>query len=304
VVGISGDGTEVSAAAVVVACGGLGNASRDILQKYWPDACRHGDDWHYYIGVETDRGDAIKLSEDVGAEIGGHNAGLIVCASRYHGAVEGPPPGWPVFVNLNGRRFMNELLDYSVFGHNVNRQPERRMFGIFDHDAFTRTPKDPRYRFKPIFAEAPGYAWQTDKLAEGLAAGKVISAPTLRALAEKTGIAPETFVATMEEYNRDARAGRDTHFLKDAACMIPVEKAPFYALERRVAENDLSCVGMRINARAQVYAKRGLYVPGLYAAGEASSGVFNHYVASGNSIANCVIFGRTAGRNAAAERLA
>jgi succinate dehydrogenase/fumarate reductase flavoprotein subunit len=81
--------------------------------------------------------------------------------------------------------------------------------------------------------------------------------------------------------------------------LIPAERPPFYALERRVAERDLPCIGLHIDADARVYAEKGGYVSGLFAAGEAASGVFNHYVASGYSIASCVIFGRVAGRSAA-----
>jgi fumarate reductase flavoprotein subunit len=303
VVGISAEGTEVRCGAVVVACGGIGNASDEILREYWPDACRHGADWHYYIGVETNRGDAIKLGRAVGAEIGGKNNGLMVGVSAYHGAIEGPPPGWPLLVNIKGRRFANELLDYSILGHNINRQPKSVAYGIFDHAAFTRTADDPRYKFSPILEAAPGYAWTPDNLREGFAKGKIVSAPDFTALAKKCGIDAATLVATMNEYNQDARAGRDRHFLKDPRSLVPVETPPFYAMERRAAERAVSFVGLHIDADARVYSEHGTYVQGLFAAGEAASGIVNYYVATGNSIASCVIFGRAAGRNAAAERL-
>ncbi len=42
-------------------------------------------------------------------------------------------------------------------------------------------------------------------------------------------------------------------------------------------------------------------VPGLFAAGECTGGVLGDvYVGSGNSFANCLVFGRAAGRSAAA----
>jgi fumarate reductase flavoprotein subunit len=42
-------------------------------------------------------------------------------------------------------------------------------------------------------------------------------------------------------------------------------------------------------------------VPGLFAAGECTGGVLGGiYVGSGNSYTNCLVYGRIAGRNAAA----
>ncbi|GAA1268802.1 hypothetical protein GCM10009609_34900 [Pseudonocardia aurantiaca] len=41
-------------------------------------------------------------------------------------------------------------------------------------------------------------------------------------------------------------------------------------------------------------------IPGLFAAGEVAGGVFgDRYAGGGNAIANAVVFGRIAGRNAA-----
>ena len=46
----------------------------------------------------------------------------------------------------------------------------------------------------------------------------------------------------------------------------------------------------------------GAVIPGLFAAGEAAGGVMGpRYVGGGNSISNAIVFGRLAGRAAAAE---
>lgn len=303
VIGIHASDTDVTSHAVIVASGGLGNASDDTKKQYYPDAQQFGPDWHFYIGVKTDRGDAIALGNPVGAEIYGYNCGLLMNGTNYSKDVEGPMPGWPVLVNTLGRRFLNELADYSVVGHNVNLQPGKICFAIMDHSAFARDSNDPRYRFVPIFADTGVYSFEPKSLAKGLEEGKIIQGESIAQLAERAGIEPAALVATIEEYNSDAKKGIDSHYFKNPAAMVALERPPFYAMPRRAAQIALTSVGLRINANGQVYSRNALYVSGLYAAGESSGGVFKYYVASGGSIASCVVFGRAAGRHAAARRL-
>ena len=60
------------------------------------------------------------------------------------------------------------------------------------------------------------YAWQAD---------------TLEELAEKTGVPVETFVSTIERYNKLAEAGADEDFGKRPELMFPLKKGPFIALQ-------------------------------------------------------------------------
>ena len=58
--------------------------------------------------------------------------------------------------------------------------------------------------------------------------------------------------------------------------------------------------GLRIDRDARVQSEAGLPIPGLYAAGECTSGVIGPmYVGSGNMYSNCVTMGRIAGATAA-----
>jgi fumarate reductase flavoprotein subunit len=301
VVGVKADGVEVGAKSVVVTCGGLGSADPELLTKYFPDAAQFGSDWHFYIGADTVRGDAIGLGEEVGAEIAGINCGIMINSSSYFRDPEGIFPGWPVFVNTKGRRFINELADYSIMGENMNRQPGKVIFVIMDHDAFSRDLRDPRYVQRAIHPDFVAGSLNPTALAEGLARGEVFQADTIEELGEKVGINGAVLAATIAEYNADVAKGRDSHFLKDPETMVAIKTPPFYAAPRRAAQVSASSVGLHINAETQVYSTRGGYVRGLYSAGEACSGPWNHYVGSGSSIGASVTFGRVAGRNAAAQ---
>jgi fumarate reductase flavoprotein subunit len=93
--------------------------------------------------------------------------------------------------------------------------------------------------------------------------------------------------------------------MKDAKFLRTVDSAPFYGTELRLGILCLTSKGLRIDASARVLSRQGSPIPGLYAAGECTGGVLGDvYMGSGNSYANCVVFGRTAGLSAVADRAA
>merc|ERR1712060_313787 len=54
-----------------------------------------------------------------------------------------------------------------------------------------------------------------------------------------------------------------------------------------------------IDVDSAVVAKNGKAIPGLYAAGEVAGGVHGNNRLGGNSLLDCVVFGRVAGRHCA-----
>jgi fumarate reductase flavoprotein subunit len=78
--------------------------------------------------------------------------------------------------------------------------------------------------------------------------------------------------------------------------------APFYGCALSLGILALTGEGLAVDGDAHVLDAAGGVVPGVYAAGECAGGVLgNAYVGSGNSIAACLVFGRTAGRQAAKQ---
>mmetsp|Transcript_5878 Transcript_5878/g.13120 ORF Transcript_5878/g.13120 Transcript_5878/m.13120 type:complete len:84 (-) Transcript_5878:108-359(-) len=57
--------------------------------------------------------------------------------------------------------------------------------------------------------------------------------------------------------------------------------------------------GMRINDDAESLKANGDVVQGLYSAGEAAGGIHGSNRLGGNSLLDCVVFGRVSGRSAA-----
>ena len=58
--------------------------------------------------------------------------------------------------------------------------------------------------------------------------------------------------------------------------------------------------GVMVNDAAEVLRRNGVSIPGLYAAGEITGGIFYHNYPSGSGLMLGAVFGRIAGTSAAA----
>lgn len=297
VTGIRAGGDEVHAKAVILASGGFG-ANPHLLHQHYPEATAHGD-WTWYIGSRHCQGDGLTLGAAAGADIVGHNRGLLLTTPNFRKELEVFVPGWLVYVNREGRRFIKETAEYAVMSGAVKAQTGGSCFALFDDTARADARPDPR--FADAFASgALSLNWVTETLDEQVRTGRVIRADTLDALASSCGIRPGSLTATVERYNADCAAGSDSMFFKDSALMKPISQPPFHAVEIRPAIVCLTSTGVRIDRHATVLDGRDKPIAGLFAAGETTGGVLGErYIGGGNSIANAVVFGRIAGRSAA-----
>lgn len=60
--------------------------------------------------------------------------------------------------------------------------------------------------------------------------------------------------------------------------------------------------GIHIDTEAHAINTKGQVIPGLYAAGEATGGIHGANRLGGNAVADLMVFGRIAGKNAAAAK--
>lgn len=289
VAGVIAGGERVTAGAVVIATGGFGN-NREMIASLYPTAARQGA-LAWYIGAETARGDGIRMGAAAGADVVGHDRGLLLLTPGFSRDLEPYLPPWLIHVNHEGRRFIDEAIEYSVLAEVVGGQTAGECFAVFDEAARAAAKAVP----------APG--WAADRLAHWADAGALTRAPTLAALAEALGIRAAALEETARRVSADARAGADTAFFKEAAHLRPIETPPFYGARIRPAVVCWTGAGLRIDAEARVLDAAGQPVPGLYAAGETTGGMFGPcYAGGGASILNALVFGRIAGRGAAGLR--
>jgi fumarate reductase flavoprotein subunit len=129
--------------------------------------------------------------------------------------------------------------------------------------------------------------------------GKVVQASTPAELARTLRLPDMQLEATLRQYNAGASCGVDGQG-KEARFLRPVNQAPYYGAEVRLATIASTWTGLEINGRAEVLGPRGDPIPGLFAAGETTGGVLSWvYAADGNNLGNGATFGRVAGRTAA-----
>lgn len=298
VVGVRARGEEATAATVVLATGGFGN-SRELLERYYPTASAAGD-WTWSISAATCVGDGLRLALNAGAALGGEDRGLLLRTAGFRKELEIYMPAWLVFVNGDGRRFVCETAPYAVLGSVIAAQGGR-CWAIFDEDSRARaTPEDAN--LASYASDVAETSWSAEVLSELADSGRILRAPTLERLAAEAGVPAPALAATVARYNADCADGRDAAFFRAPSTLRPIATPPFYAAEIRAAIVCLTSCGPRIDPDAHVLDAAGVPIPGLYAAGEVAGNVLGDlYVGGGNSVANAVVYGRVAGRVAAAE---
>lgn len=289
IAGITVDAQPVRAPATVIATGGFG-ANPDMLAELYPDAARHGD-LHWYIGAKTCRGDGIAMARTVGGQVSPANRGLLLLTPGFSKDLESYLPGWLMMVNRDGRRFIDETIEYSVLAAVLRDQPGEDCFAIFD-DRSRLASRTTTYR--------PAPNWTAERLTEHVERGSIEKADTIEALADGIGVPAATLRNTVARYNANVAAGADQDQFKPADTLRSIEQPPFYAARIRAAIICWTGTGLRIDTEARVLGPDDRPIPGLYAAGETTGGMFGEcYAAGGASIGNAIVFGRIAGRNAA-----
>jgi fumarate reductase flavoprotein subunit len=200
-------------------------------------------------------------------------------------------PPWLLYVNQQGRRFINEATEYSVLATVVKHQAGGECYAIFDEAA----------RAESRSSAAPN--WSAERLAHFAASGSLVRAGSLDDLAGRLGVRAPALATTVANYNEHCRAGYDASFFKSANNLKPMATAPYYAARIRPAVVCWTGAGLRIDREARVLNHADQPIAGLYAAGETTGGAFGDcYAGGGASILNALVFGRVAGWNASRLR--
>ncbi|SHJ85247.1 flavocytochrome c [Malonomonas rubra DSM 5091] len=132
--------------------------------------------------------------------------------------------------------------------------------------------------------------------------GVVKAFDSIEGLADFNQIPLTALKETLERYHLSLEHGRDAEFGKPlAADLKPIEHPPFYSI--RLLPKVHHCMGgVQINSRAQVIGIADHQpIAGLYAAGEITGGVHGASRLGSTAIVDCLVFGRIAGRSAAAD---
>ncbi|WP_288529808.1 FAD-binding protein [uncultured Secundilactobacillus sp.] len=129
---------------------------------------------------------------------------------------------------------------------------------------------------------------------------KLVSAPNLEELGKKIDVPEGSLKKTVDEFNFFKDQSRDYALDRNVKSMRKFDDGPYYAI---AAANDVLNTqgGPQRNQNAQILDADSRPIPHLFGAGELGGIVANCYQGGGN-LAECLIFGKLAGANAASEK--
>jgi fumarate reductase flavoprotein subunit len=293
---------EIKARSVIITTGGFAG-NRELMNKYFP-AYRDG---MACSGLPL-MGDGLSLAAEAGAAIEDF-ATMIKEGPRYdlHAwplmALERDPA--TLWVNKNGERFTDETTGFHVF-ESVNavlKQPGKVSFTLLDAGIRQYFEQKGLKLSRPA-AGGAGVSGETSELEKALRSGeekgKIKIAAGWDEIAGWIGTDHETLKATIAQYNSFCSQGYDEVFTKERKYLLPLQKAPCYAIKCRAIVLD-TIGGIRINERMEVLDNKNKPIPGLYAAGVVTSGWESEVYCSelsASAFGYAINSGRIAGENA------
>jgi len=263
----------VNAKSVIVATGGF-SANRDMVVKYRPEL-----DGFVTTNHQGATGGGIAILQKIGAgtvDMGEIQIHPTVEQSTSYLISEAIRGGGAILVSQAGKRFFNEMETRDKVSAQIIGLPEKSAYVVFDEQV----------RMKNKAAD------------EYIARGFVISADSPRELASKLDMDFHAFLATLENYNLAVDKQDDVEFGRKTALRHPINQGPFYAI--RIAPGVHHTMGgVTINTQGCVLDSQLQPLNGAYAAGEVVGGIHGGNRIGGNAVADIIIFGILAGRNAA-----
>ena len=251
-------------------------------------------------GGQFNTGDGIKMAQAVGADLLLMDCfvGLFGLGSVNYPVEEGIPcdmiatlaqnavnTGAAILVGTDGDRFVNES-ETVRHGHLYEN-------GIWEN---------------PTFPEKVWYIIDETQKGEIEAAGampeeqlaKLTAYDSIGALAEGIGVDKDRLTKTIKNYNSFANNGEDYKCGREAQYMRAFDGKKYYAMYM-VSGLLNTQGGPKRSANAEVLDTQGNPIPHLYSAGECG-GITVCMYQGGTNIAECITFGRIAGKNAAAVK--
>lgn len=263
------------ARAIILATGGF-QSNLQLLREYWPKGLEFPDRILLGSGVNS-VGLGHVLAQQAGAALSHMdyqwNYPYGIPDPRQEDKSRGlqARSTGSMWVNAEGKRFVNELASPKISLPAMLTQRGATYWAIFDEQT------------KPFFWVS-GTDWGDFATIERVIFGNrdlVKTAPSIRGLADETGLSDGTLVESVRRYNELVDKGDDTDFgrfgpssRRHAGQMIPaltpqrrIEQAPFYAV-RFFPLTRKSNGGVKVDLSCQVVDKGDRPIPGLYAVGE------------------------------------
>ncbi len=284
--------------AVILASGGF-EANAEMRTRYL------GPGWEMakVRGTEFNTGDSIRMALDIGAQSFGHWSGCHSVAWD----LNAPPTGdraiadlfqkhsypFGLIVNVEGNRFVDEGADlrnftYAKYGKEILNQPQRVAFQIFDQKT--------KHLLRDEYF---------------ISQASVVESNDISELASGLGIDPDSLESTISEFNSSVQDGDYNPTKLDGKSTkgitppksnwaLEIDNPPYmgYAVTCGIT---FTFGGLKINSRAQVLDTENQVIPGLFAAGELTGGIFYNNYPGGAGLMAGSVYGKIAGDEAASH---
>ncbi|GEK90721.1 flavocytochrome c [Alkalibacterium kapii] len=267
------DKRTISSEAVVVATGGFG-ANPEMIVENDPElegfvtTNHEGSTGTGIEMISALSGDLVDMSDiQIHPTVEQSSGYLITEAVRGEGAI---------LVSNEGVRFTNEMDTRDKVSANIIALPEKKAYLIFDDGVKERVLAIEKYASE----------------------GFVKSADTIEELAEDMALNADNLKDTLETWNNSVAEGVDEEFNRTTAMDEDLSTGSYHAIEIAPGVHH-TMGGVKINSLTEVLKTDGTKVNGLYAAGELTGGLHGSNRIGGNAVADIIIFGRQAGKQAA-----
>ena len=262
----------IKAKAVIIATGGF-SANHEMVEKYRPDLKGFVTTNH-----KGATGSGIMILEKLGAgtvdmkEIQIHPTVEQTTSYLISESIRG---GGAILVSQKGERFVNELNTRDKVSAEIIKLPEHYAYILFDQQIRDENKSVEEYVSQDLTV-------QTNSIDE---------------LAQKLSIDANTLHKTIERYNHFVNNKQDEDFGRTTGLRHPIDKAPFYAIKIAPGIHH-TMGGVTINTETQVLDTEKNVISGVFAAGEVVGGVHGANRIGGNAVADIIIFGMQAGKQA------
>ena len=289
---------KINAKATLLATGGVGHNPDLLEQQGWSTKNIH------YCSMPSNTGDGYQMAMSVGAmdmlkespefmmnyiQAFPHE-GVHLYLDPINGFMSLPSGGPVVFVNQDGRRFVNEnVKKFNLLYQRMAIKATKVTYEIFTQRIFDELTKNVENADK-ILAKAV-------KENEG---NSLFKANSISELAEKVNLPSETLLNTVNDYNSFCDNGKDLEFNKDQDMLISMKEGPYY-IARLDPSNLIGLGGIGSNRKFEVINNDFEKIPGLYASGMDSTMQYRDVYTitlGGSACAHNVNSGRQAAKNA------
>ena len=293
------DGYEtIQCGAAVLACGGF-EANAEMRTRYL------GPGWELakVRGTQYNTGEGIQMALDIGAQSYGHWSGCHAVAWDLNAPAYGDrniadlfqKHSYPfgLIVNVKGERFVDEGADfrnytYAKYGREILKQPQRAAFQLFDQK--TKHLLRDEYFIQQV---------------------TTVEADTIGELARGLDIDEDGLINTISRYNLAVQEGEFNPTSLDGKHTDGISPPksnwaqkldePPYLGFAVTCGITFTFGGLKINSECQVHDTSNLPIPGLYAAGELTGGLFYNNYPGGSGLMAGAVFGKIAGASAASD---